>query len=143
MKCWKHTMNKKIYLITILIYGFKNDLFKYMGPAWLLRGIASRADSIIIFVFFIYLLKKINSGKEVRPLLFFFPSALKYLWGVVFDLIQNGIERFTEGTAIDGFNYALKSNFYYGWSHLALAFSFVCLYNRMKMRVLEQKAGLK
>ena len=131
-----------IFLMWLFIYG-DYDLFKYLKLEQILLGMAIRADSIIIFVFLIYLIKKINSGKEVKPILFFFPSALSYLWGVVFDLILKGIGGFTEGIAIHGFNYAIESGFYYGCYHLALAFSFVCLYNRMKMRVIDQNLAQK
>ena len=112
-----------MYLITLQAYFKVFDGFEYFDINPFLVGIVARADSIIIFVFLIYLLKKINSGKEVSLLMFFFPSAFSYLWGAVFDLIQQGIGRFTEGTAMHGFNYAIESDFYYGYYHLALAFS--------------------
>lgn len=132
-----YALELPLYLITFKAYYDLFDGFKYFDISPFLLGIPARADSIIIFVFFIYLLKKINSGKEVKPLLFFFPIGFSYLWGVVFDLIQNGIERFIEGTAVHGFTHSLESNFYYGWYQILLAFSFVCLYNRMKMRALD------
>lgn len=132
-----------IFLIVNLIYCCKYDLFEYFELGQIMVGIIARVDSIIIFIIFIYLLKKINSGTEVRTLLYFFPPAFSYLWGAVFDLIVNGTERFTEGTAVHGFTYVFESDFYFGFYHLALAFSFVCLYNRMKMRALEHKSELK
>ncbi len=132
---------RKDYFTGLLILGIVNVIASLVT-----RSLGSVFQIILSFVFGIialsYHVRRLHDI-GMKGTIAFFPLVTLTLfipsdyWGVVFDLIQNGIERFIEGTAVHGFTHSLESNFYYGWYQILLAFSFVCLYNRMKMRALD------
>ena len=130
-----------LFLFWGWFYPWKDDnynIFKHLPIQSFLISIARQFDTIIIFILFLYILKQIKEYKELSPVFFLLPSVISYVWGLFFEIYKNGLECFTEGIGIEGFNRGWQSFLFTGGFKFTFTIAMICIYNRMKLRHLKR-----